>query len=44
MLVVSCGIGTFYGFFDGKQNTSADFLLGGRGMGTIPMAMSLAAG
>ncbi|XP_075214771.1 sodium-coupled monocarboxylate transporter 1-like isoform X2 [Lycorma delicatula] len=44
MLIVSCGIGTFYGFFGKKQETSADFLLGGRGMGTIPMSMSLAAG
>ncbi|RZF32171.1 hypothetical protein LSTR_LSTR004034 [Laodelphax striatellus] len=44
MLVVSCGIGTFYGFFGKKLETSADFLLGGSSMGTIPMAMSLAAG
>ncbi|KAI4465475.1 sodium-coupled monocarboxylate transporter [Holotrichia oblita] len=43
MLVVSCGIGVFYGFFAGEQTTSNDFLLGGSSMGTFPMAMSLAA-
>ncbi|XP_071052703.1 sodium-coupled monocarboxylate transporter 1 [Onthophagus taurus] len=43
MLVISCGIGVFYGFFGGKQETSSDFLLGGSSMGTFPMAMSLAA-
>lgn len=43
MLVVSCGIGLFYGFIGPKQATSSDFLLGGSSMGTFPMAMSLAA-
>lgn len=43
MLLVSCLIGTFYGFFAKKQETSQDFLLGGSSMGTFPMAMSLAA-
>ncbi|XP_012261214.1 putative sodium-dependent multivitamin transporter [Athalia rosae] len=43
MLIVSCGIGMFYGFFTKKQETSQDFLLGGSSMGTVPMAMSLAA-
>ncbi|KAK5645805.1 hypothetical protein RI129_004269 [Pyrocoelia pectoralis] len=43
MLVISCGIGVFYGFFGSKQKTSSDFLLGGGSMGTFPMAMSLAA-
>lgn len=43
MLIVSCGIGIFYGFFGPKQETSSDFLLGGSSMGTFPMAMSLAA-
>ncbi|XP_044580342.1 sodium-coupled monocarboxylate transporter 1 isoform X2 [Cotesia glomerata] len=43
MLLVSCLIGTFYGFFSKKQKTSKDFLLGGSNIGTIPMAMSLAA-
>ncbi|XP_018569267.1 sodium-coupled monocarboxylate transporter 1-like isoform X2 [Anoplophora glabripennis] len=43
MLVVSCGIGIFYGFFGPKHENSEDFLLGGSTMGTFPMAMSLAA-
>ncbi|XP_067217370.1 sodium-coupled monocarboxylate transporter 1-like [Linepithema humile] len=43
MLLVSCLIGTFYGFFSKKQETSQDFLLGGSSMGTFPTAMSLAA-
>ncbi|XP_076652072.1 sodium-coupled monocarboxylate transporter 1 [Halictus rubicundus] len=43
MLLISCLIGTFYGFFSKKQETSKDFLLGGSSMGTFPMAMSLAA-
>ncbi|XP_058806032.1 sodium-coupled monocarboxylate transporter 1 [Phymastichus coffea] len=43
MLVISCLIGTFYACFSKKQETSNDFLLGGSDMGTIPMAMSLAA-
>lgn len=43
MLVVSCAIGTFYGFFAKKQETSNDFLLGGSNMGTLPMSLSLAA-
>ncbi|KAL3283630.1 hypothetical protein HHI36_006769 [Cryptolaemus montrouzieri] len=43
MLVISCGIGVFYGFFNKQQESSDDFLLGGSSMGTFPMAMSLAA-
>ncbi|PBC33280.1 Sodium-coupled monocarboxylate transporter [Apis cerana cerana] len=43
MLIISCLIGTFYGFIAKKQETSQDFLLGGSSMGTFPMAMSLAA-
>lgn len=43
MLIVSCLIGTFYGFLSSKQETNNDFLLGGSHMGTLPMAMSLAA-
>ncbi|XP_077301945.1 sodium-coupled monocarboxylate transporter 2 [Arctopsyche grandis] len=42
MLVISCCIGLFYGFFSKKQTSSDDFLLGGSSMGTAPMAMSLA--
>ncbi|KAL7292866.1 hypothetical protein TKK_0013540 [Trichogramma kaykai] len=43
MLVISICIGFFYACFVGKQVSSKDFLLGGSDMGTIPMAMSLAA-
>ncbi|XP_047988091.1 sodium-coupled monocarboxylate transporter 1-like isoform X2 [Leguminivora glycinivorella] len=43
MLIVSCAIGVFYGYFGEKQTTSDDFLLGGSSMGTFPMALSLAA-
>ncbi|CAH1395632.1 unnamed protein product [Nezara viridula] len=44
VLVGSCLIGTFYACTGPKQTTSADFLLGGSSMGTIPTALSLAAG
>lgn len=43
MLIISVGIGMFYGFFSGGHKSSEDFLLGGSSMGTFPMAMSLAA-
>lgn len=43
MLIISCGIGIFYGYFGEKQTTGDDFLLGGSSMGTFPMALSLAA-
>lgn len=43
MLLVSCAIGVFYGYFGEAQTTSDDFLLGGSSMGTFPMALSLAA-
>lgn len=43
MLLISCIIGMFYGFFGKKQKTSTDFLLGGSEMGTLPMSLSLAA-
>ncbi|CAH2011660.1 unnamed protein product [Acanthoscelides obtectus] len=43
MLIISCGIGVFYGFCGPKHENSEDFLLGGSSMGTFPMAMSLAA-
>jgi hypothetical protein len=41
-LIVSAGIGLFYGYFGPKQKTASDFLLGGSSMGTFPMAISLA--
>lgn len=43
MLIISCAIGVFYGYFGEKQTSSDDFLLGGSSMGTFPMALSLAA-
>ncbi|KAJ8917425.1 hypothetical protein NQ315_005471 [Exocentrus adspersus] len=43
MLIISCGIGIFYGFCGPDHENSEDFLLGGSTMGTFPMAMSLAA-
>ncbi|XP_075969576.1 sodium-coupled monocarboxylate transporter 1-like [Anticarsia gemmatalis] len=43
MLLISCMIGVFYGYFGEKQTTGDDFLLGGSSMGTFPMAMSLGA-
>ncbi|XP_028157097.1 sodium-coupled monocarboxylate transporter 1 [Ostrinia nubilalis] len=43
MLIVSCGIGVFYGYFGEKPTTGDDFLLGGSSMGTFPMSLSLAA-
>ncbi|XP_026757920.2 sodium-coupled monocarboxylate transporter 1-like [Galleria mellonella] len=42
MLIVSCAIGVFYGFFGEKQTSGDDFLLGGSTMGTLPMTLSLA--
>lgn len=43
MLVVSCAIGFLVGMSGEKQTTSDDFLLGSSNMGTLPMALSLAA-
>lgn len=43
MLLISCLIGVFYGYFGEKQTTGDDFLLGGSSMGTFPMALSLGA-
>lgn len=42
MLLVSAGIGVFFGFFSKKQNTN-DFLMAGKSMTTFPVAMSLIA-
>lgn len=43
MLIISCGIGVFYGYFGEKPTSGDDFLLGGSSMGTFPTALSLAA-
>ncbi|XP_022090148.1 sodium-coupled monocarboxylate transporter 1-like [Acanthaster planci] len=43
MLLISLGIGFFYGCTGGKQQTAAEFLLADRNMNPIPVAMSLVA-
>jgi len=41
LLLVSTGIGNFYGFFSrGKQKTTAEFLMANRSMPVFPMSMS----
>jgi solute carrier family 5 (sodium-coupled monocarboxylate transporter), member 8/12 len=40
MLVISLGIGVFYGFFDKKSGSSADFMLGSD-MSIFPVTLSL---
>ena len=41
MLLVSAGIGVFF-WWKGQKN-NAEFLLGGKSMGTLPMTLSLVA-
>ncbi|XP_067283027.1 sodium-coupled monocarboxylate transporter 1 isoform X1 [Pseudorasbora parva] len=43
MLVVSAGVGVYYAFAGGGQSSSADFLVGGRSMTALPVALSLTA-
>ncbi|XP_071451637.1 sodium-coupled monocarboxylate transporter 1-like [Hetaerina americana] len=44
MLVVSASIGVYFGFFaKKKQNTTSEYLMGGKNMGIAPVAMSLIA-
>ncbi|NXJ92598.1 SC5A8 protein, partial [Corythaixoides concolor] len=43
MLVVSAIIGIYYAFAGGGQKTSKDFLMGGRSMNALPVALSLTA-
>ncbi|KAJ9598086.1 hypothetical protein L9F63_026809, partial [Diploptera punctata] len=43
MLVICALIGVYYGFFAGKSQTAADYLMGGRNMQTFPVALSLIA-
>lgn len=42
MLAISAVVGVYWGFMK-KQNTQADYLLGGRNMKVIPVSMSLVA-
>uniref|UniRef100_A0A8C5PKS9 Sodium-coupled monocarboxylate transporter 1 n=1 Tax=Leptobrachium leishanense TaxID=445787 RepID=A0A8C5PKS9_9ANUR len=43
MLVISAAIGIYYAFAGGGQKTSKDFLMGGRSMSAVPVALSLTA-
>ncbi|NXS57914.1 SC5A8 protein, partial [Brachypteracias leptosomus] len=43
MLLVSAIIGVYYAFVGGGQKTSKDFLMGGRSMSAVPVALSLTA-
>ncbi|XP_007465405.1 PREDICTED: sodium-coupled monocarboxylate transporter 1 [Lipotes vexillifer] len=43
MLLISAAIGIYYAFAGGGQQTSRDFLMGGRSMTAVPVAMSLTA-
>lgn len=40
MLIISLGIGVFYGFFNSSESTSADFLHGSE-MSLLPVSLSL---
>lgn len=43
MLFVSASIGIYFGYFDKREQTTEEYLLGGRKMKTIPIAVSLIA-
>lgn len=43
MPVISAGIGLYFAFTGGGQRSSADFLVGGRSMSALPVALSLTA-
>ncbi|XP_048355100.1 sodium-coupled monocarboxylate transporter 1-like [Sphaerodactylus townsendi] len=43
MLLISAGIGIYYAFAGGGQKTSKEFLMGGRRMNAVPVALSLTA-
>ncbi|NWI16565.1 SC5A8 protein, partial [Crypturellus soui] len=43
MLLISAVIGVYYAFAGGGQKTSSDFLIGGRRMTALPVALSLTA-
>ncbi|KAL2775797.1 sodium-coupled monocarboxylate transporter 1 [Daubentonia madagascariensis] len=43
MLLVSAAIGVYYALAGGGQKTSEDFLMGGRSMTAVPVALSLSA-
>ena len=43
MLTVSTAIGVYFGYFDGQEKTAEEYLLGGKNMKVIPIAISLVA-
>ncbi|XP_075166349.1 sodium-coupled monocarboxylate transporter 2-like [Haematobia irritans] len=43
MLMISAGIGVYFGFFSKSKNTTDEYLMGGKNMKTIPIAISLVA-
>lgn len=43
LLLLSMAIGIYFGYFDGKEGTTEEYLLGGRNMQVIPIAISLIA-
>ncbi|XP_029455581.1 sodium-coupled monocarboxylate transporter 1-like [Rhinatrema bivittatum] len=43
MLIISAAIGIYYAFVGGGQKTTKDFLMGGRSMTAVPVALSLTA-
>ncbi|XP_066524968.1 sodium-coupled monocarboxylate transporter 1 [Hoplias malabaricus] len=43
MLVISAAIGVYYAFAQGGQHSPRDFLVGGRSMTAVPIALSLTA-
>lgn len=43
MLSISAGIGVYYGCFGSKQNTTKEFLMGGRSMKVLPVSLSVLA-
>ncbi|XP_064456516.1 sodium-coupled monocarboxylate transporter 1-like isoform X1 [Ornithodoros turicata] len=43
MLCVSAAIGIYYAFSGSKQSTTAEFLMGNRSMGVVPVALSILA-
>ncbi|KAG9490556.1 hypothetical protein GDO78_006080 [Eleutherodactylus coqui] len=43
MLLISAAIGIYYAFAGGGQKTAKDFLMGGRSMTAVPVALSLTA-
>ncbi|XP_066490584.1 sodium-coupled monocarboxylate transporter 1-like [Tiliqua scincoides] len=43
MLLISAAIGIYYAFAGGGQKTAKDFLMGGRSMSALPVALSLTA-